>query len=154
MDTCIVCAGGKFNFWSNQGRDLLCGLHREEAAASRIKQRQNISIGAKRRWDAVRRTPAQTDWRNWCIRSVARAVRNGWLPDLSSGEYACVDCSGVADRWEHRDYSLVLDVEPVCHTCNMRRGLGQMPTFTRVFARHPSAQASGESERALSNRAA
>lgn len=80
-----------------------------------------------------KRTAAQVDWRNWASRSVDRAVRNGWLPDLSTREYECVDCRGVADRWEHRDYSMVLDVEPVCHACNMKRGRGKMPVFTRVF---------------------
>jgi hypothetical protein len=81
----------------------------------------------------TKRTSAQVDWRNWASRSVDRAVRNGWLPDLSTREYECADCRGVADRWEHRDYSMVLDVEPVCHRCNMKRGRGRMPVFTRVF---------------------
>lgn len=154
MPACVVCNGVKRDRRRRVANDLLCQRHREALADKRIASRARISTGAKKRWEKVKRTEAQTDWRNWAIRSVARAVRNRWLPDLSTGVYVCVDCGGVADRWEHRDYSLVLDVEPVCHGCNMRRGPGQMPALTRVFARHPSAQASGEGERALSNGAA
>jgi hypothetical protein len=153
MAWCPECLGNK---WPRSGRfpKGLCDRHRDAEIAKRVAHRAAISAGASRRWAEVKRTDAEIDWRNWAIRSVARAVRNGWLPDLSTGEYACVDCDGIADRWEHRDYAHVLDVEPVCHACNMRRGLGRMPVFSRVFARHPSAQARGEGEGSLGNRAA
>lgn len=149
MVACPECSGLKWG-----GRSAyepgLCATHRAQVVESHRRRGQAIREARA----ASRRTNAEIDWRNWAIRSVARAVRNGWLPDLSTGEYACVDCDGIADRWEHRDYAHVLDVEPVCHACNMRRGLGRMPVFHRVFARHPSAQASGESERSSGNRAA
>lgn len=128
MSACPECAGVKWDR-GYYGNPALCDDHRAISVARREERCRKQSEGAIRRWALIKRTPAQTEWRNWCIRSVQRAVKIGWLPDLRSGEYACVDCNGVADRWEHRDYSKVLDVEPVCHKCNMARGMGQMPTL-------------------------
>ena len=34
----------------------------------------------------------------------------------------CADCDRVACDYDHRDYSRPLDVEPVCRSCNSRRG--------------------------------
>lgn len=34
----------------------------------------------------------------------------------------CVDCGRAATELEHRDYLRPLDVDPVCHRCNCRRG--------------------------------
>lgn len=56
------------------------------------------------------------------MNAVARAVRKGELPNLAHHSVKCVDCGGVADRYEHRDYARKLDVEPVCRSCNRRRG--------------------------------
>ena len=54
--------------------------------------------------------------------AVRRAILNGDLPHPSN--LACVDCGAEATDYEHRDYSKPLDVEPVCHPCNMKRGRG------------------------------
>lgn len=52
--------------------------------------------------------------------SVAKAVRK--LPYLD-GSIICVDCKRApAKVYDHRDYSKPLEVEPVCHWCNSRRG--------------------------------
>jgi hypothetical protein len=134
MSTCPECEGIKWNRGDYYNRDL-CAGHSADSLARRAERIKKQRAGAKRRWASIKRTPAQTEWRNWCIRSVQRAVKIGWLPDLRSGEYACVDCGGMADRWEHRDYSKVLDVEPVCHKCNMARGMGKMPALTEFQKR-------------------
>lgn len=53
-------------------------------------------------------------------REVQHAVRLGRL--LRADQCRCVDCDGWAEVWDHRDYSKPLQVEPVCQSCNMRRG--------------------------------
>lgn len=52
--------------------------------------------------------------------AVFNAVRRGALPQIST--QICVDCSDQASVYEHRDYLKPLDVQPVCHRCNKRRG--------------------------------
>jgi hypothetical protein len=49
------------------------------------------------------------------------------LPSLKTGEYACVDCGGVALEYDHRDYGRPVEVEPVCRSCNKRRGRAKWP---------------------------
>jgi hypothetical protein len=48
------------------------------------------------------------------------AVRAGRLPRAI--ELFCIDCDGPAQVYDHRDYSKPLDVEPVCRSCNAKRG--------------------------------
>lgn len=36
----------------------------------------------------------------------------------------CVDCGAQATEYDHRDYNKPLDVDPVCHGCNIKRGPG------------------------------
>ena len=55
---------------------------------------------------------------------VRKAIKNGELADLSLGDTLCVDCAKVARVYDHRDYAKPLDVVPVCHGCNARRGRG------------------------------
>lgn len=54
---------------------------------------------------------------------VARAVNCGELPRLD-GDIACVDCGKPAKHYDHRDYLYPLFVQPVCRSCNARRGAG------------------------------
>jgi DNA-directed RNA polymerase subunit RPC12/RpoP len=54
--------------------------------------------------------------------AVARAVRAGQIPDLKASVIACTDCGARANRYDHRDYAKPLVVEPVCHSCNLKRG--------------------------------
>lgn len=56
----------------------------------------------------------------YAAKQVSRAVRLKELPPASACE--CVDCGGRAKHYDHRDYNKPLDVEPVCHGCNLRRG--------------------------------
>jgi len=53
--------------------------------------------------------------------AVARAIREGNLERLD-GSVSCVDCGSPAQVYDHRWYSKPLEVEPVCRSCNSRRG--------------------------------
>ena len=52
---------------------------------------------------------------------VRRAVKAGQLQKLD-GTVGCTDCRASATGYDHRDYSCPLVVEPVCASCNVRRG--------------------------------
>ena len=56
-------------------------------------------------------------------RLVSRAVQNGDLKKLD-GSIPCVDCGKPARDYDHRDYAKPLDVDPVCRSCNSKRGTG------------------------------
>jgi hypothetical protein len=64
----------------------------------------------------VRRLPAQVAAKG----KVRTAIRAGRLP--SPRALACTDCGSPADRYDHRDYGKPLQVEPVCISCNNKRG--------------------------------
>lgn len=51
---------------------------------------------------------------------VNRAVREGILPHPT--KLRCADCRGPATQYEHRDYNKPLAVDPICRSCNCRRG--------------------------------
>lgn len=53
--------------------------------------------------------------------AVAKAKKYGRLAKLPDGT-PCVDCGGVAYQYDHREYAKPLEVEPVCRSCNKRRG--------------------------------
>jgi hypothetical protein len=53
-------------------------------------------------------------------RIVSRAVRHGEIPPAR--QLACADCGAQALHYDHRDYGRPLDVQPVCRSCNYRRG--------------------------------
>lgn len=55
-------------------------------------------------------------------RTVRAAVLRGDLTDPR--QLQCTDCGRSATRYDHRDYTAPLLVEPVCHRCNCRRGAG------------------------------
>ena len=51
---------------------------------------------------------------------IKQAIRDGYLPRPTT--LTCLDCGAPAQVYDHRDYNKPLDVEPVCHACNVRRG--------------------------------
>jgi DNA-directed RNA polymerase subunit RPC12/RpoP len=51
---------------------------------------------------------------------VQLAIRLGYIKPLS--ECVCTDCGATATDYDHRDYNKPLDVDPVCRSCNFRRG--------------------------------
>ncbi len=63
---------------------------------------------------------------------VTKAISEGHL--LKASAYKCVDCGWKAAQWEHRDYTKPLDVQPVCRSCNCRRGPGLIGTEPKVAA--------------------
>lgn len=54
---------------------------------------------------------------------VHRAIRRGQIPPVLT--CCCVDCGLRAEHYDHRDYAKPLSVEPVCRSCNKRRGPGR-----------------------------
>ena len=54
-------------------------------------------------------------------RIVYLAVRNGELPRIDR-TMQCADCGSSAKEYEHRDYNRPLSVEPICRSCNVKRG--------------------------------
>lgn len=75
------------------------------------------------------------------------AVRSGALAHPTTCK--CVDCGADATQYDHRDYNYPLVVEPVCRSCNSKRGpaipvsgrlarvieKGRVPYARKVFAR-------------------
>lgn len=55
------------------------------------------------------------------LRAVQAAKKRGELAYLPDGT-PCVDCGAEAMVYDHREYAKPLDVEPVCVSCNKRRG--------------------------------
>jgi hypothetical protein len=51
---------------------------------------------------------------------VSKAVQLGLMPKVRT--LTCTDCGRPATGYDHRDYRKPLDVEPVCHGCNVYRG--------------------------------
>jgi len=49
------------------------------------------------------------------------SIQRGDIAKLD-GSTLCVDCGESARHYDHRDYMRPLDVEPVCASCNIRRG--------------------------------
>lgn len=54
--------------------------------------------------------------------AVTTAVQQQRLPRIKT--LTCVDCGRQAQHYDHRDYLKPLEVEPVCASCNIRRGQG------------------------------
>jgi hypothetical protein len=48
------------------------------------------------------------------------AIASGEMKPVS--DFVCVDCEKPATAYDHRDYRKLLDVQPVCRTCNYKRG--------------------------------
>ena len=54
--------------------------------------------------------------------TVRRLIRKGLLSKLTRGLIKCTDCPKMAVEYDHRDYNKPTEVEPVCKSCNDRRG--------------------------------
>lgn len=78
--------------------------------------------------DRLRPEYARQFWQDYAMRTVRAAIRERILPNLRSGDFACVDCAGIATDYEHRDYASPLNVEPVCRSCNTKRGTAKWPS--------------------------
>jgi len=56
------------------------------------------------------------------VSAVGIAVKKGLLPDLKKETIKCSDCDDKATQYDHRDYNYKLFVQPVCMSCNRKRG--------------------------------
>ncbi len=63
-------------------------------------------------------TPKQKRQRAYT--ETRRAIREGILSPI--GGQVCTDCGSTATVYDHLDYEQPLLVEPVCHSCNIKRG--------------------------------
>lgn len=61
-----------------------------------------------------------------------KTIRAGDMPHPST--LICADCGIQAECYDHRDYAMPLDVDPVCKGCNNRRGPG-LPLITKIDER-------------------
>ncbi|MEJ7746316.1 MAG: hypothetical protein WKF61_06115, partial [Luteimonas sp.] len=85
---------------------------------------------------------AERWWQQRSHSLVQVAIKRGFLPNLKTGEYACMDCGAVAVEYDHRDYGRPFDVDPVCRSCNKQRGTAIWPTAERfLFERVGTPQA-------------
>lgn len=71
---------------------------------------------------AVRRCQEKRPLMLRAHRAVKAAIERREL--LAAGLHSCADCGRGATEYDHRDYTKPLEVEPVCHPCNIRRGPG------------------------------
>lgn len=118
---------------------------RYKAKKARLRRRYHASLPhrlKKRRWErtyyrrpvTVERvhraasTPQsqEINWRRRAWRLIDLAKKAGLLPSLD-GRVRCTDCERPAMVYDHRDYTNPLKVDPVCITCNIRRGKGLNP---------------------------
>lgn len=63
------------------------------------------------------------------VRAVLKAARCGQLQSVLGK--LCADCLAPASAYDHRDYSRPLAIDPVCRSCNIRRGPAKFPSGTR-----------------------
>jgi len=63
------------------------------------------------------------DRRNSAATKVKTAIRNGVIAPLDG--LKCVDCGENAFCYDDRDYRKPLKVDPVCKSCDGRRGPGK-----------------------------
>jgi len=52
---------------------------------------------------------------------LRRAKKRGQIAEIGPG-MLCFYCSVQATEYDHRDYNKPLDVDPVCHSCNLLLG--------------------------------
>jgi hypothetical protein len=55
-----------------------------------------------------------------CRAEIHLAIRDGKLPHPKG--LTCAGCGGVAVEYEHRNYNHPMRVEPICRSCNLKRG--------------------------------
>lgn len=98
---CCLC--GAVELASGAGNFSRC----TPCKAAGLRARSNRS-----RYDATGKEDAGSE--------VQRAIREGRLTRAS--EHQCVDCGKQACDYDHRDYNQPLAVQPVCRSCNLKRG--------------------------------
>ena len=88
-----------------------------------IPRNEKIRTCAKCRspyWDKARNSKEHSKMRIWALGIIQNAKYKGYIGKPKNQK--CVDCGKKATDWEHRNYSRPLIVEPICRSCNLRRG--------------------------------
>ena len=99
-----------------------CSKHHDAYVKKcRVRRRRETIAAQKERYAKNGGKVAHVDMQAMSGTVIGWANRSGWLPVLD-GSIKCVDCGNEATCWEHRDYSRPLDVDPICQSCNVRRG--------------------------------
>jgi len=98
----------------------------------------------------IRRVLLDQRAKNAAMRRVKHAVAVGHLPNLKKQRTKCADCHERAVVYDHRLYSEPLKVEPVCKSCNGRRGFASDQAFVDAITGEPRSRAEYLAERAPS----
>lgn len=117
---CGICRGPHFR---SRGKNVCLPCQREAARQRRINIRE-ATIAAGIISPAVRINPrSYKEAQRRAIGAVHTAIAKGQLPRLTKESgITCIDCDRPAAVYEHRDYAKPLEVDPVCHHCNVLRG--------------------------------
>lgn len=94
---------------------------------------------AKRISKSIKKSYSKRPLRILAATKVHKAIKDGVLINLSKNIVECVDCGKRATSYDHRDYRKPLQVDPVCQSCNCRRGPGspyKRISLTRPKIRH------------------
>lgn len=120
---CQKCGGKPLAEFS-----MLCEQHYAERRARLSPIALRGAVTRRERYPE-RHMPLAADkfWQRYAMQMVSAAKSRGILPALD-GTIACNDCGQPATKYEHRDYARPLDVEPVCGSCNAKRGTASWPT--------------------------
>lgn len=62
---------------------------------------------------------------------LGKAIARGDIVHPST--LKCRDCGGGATSYEHRNYSEPLRVDPICFSCNKRRGAAEWPEIGAIW---------------------
>lgn len=71
-------------------------------------------------WDKAKNKLSYMKMRDWASKVLVNYKYHGFI--VNPEELKCVDCGNQAKHWEHRNYARPLLVEPVCQSCNYKRG--------------------------------
>lgn len=116
----------EFPWWCKQ-----CDSPHYCVTCQRIKRERFRTACAERKKNRTSKYFRPINCERWfqqrCHSLVQTAIQRGLLPNLKEGKHACVDCGGVAHEYDHRDYGRPFDVDPVCRSCNKRRGTAKWP---------------------------
>jgi hypothetical protein len=107
------------------GDEILAQLGKRGVSAAPRKPkraRHEMSDRDKKHFAYLKRVPEVRPLMIKATQAIQNEIARGRMQKASA--FACVDCGGQARDWDHRDYTKPLEVEPVCRSCNKKRGPG------------------------------
>lgn len=87
-----------------------------------MKHSDGCIICGKPRPSVINASHYCTSCRSVVAKIQAEVVKAMGTQDIPRPTEACVDCGQPATCYDHRYYSLPLEVDPVCTKCNINRG--------------------------------